>query len=121
MLKIKNKLVLGSASPRRKELLNHIISDFEVRSSDIAEVYPPALPVEEIAGFLSELKWKNLMLNSKEGEIFLTSDTTVILDNVVFGKPTNRAEAIEMLSALSGRTHRVVTAITLGNQTHMTP
>ena len=104
------KILLGSNSPRRKELLQSLGFDFEVVSIDCDEVFPENLSVENIAGYLSELKadaYKNLEKN----EILLTSDTIVTFEGKVLGKPKNREEAVEMLSHLSGKTHQVYTGI----------
>ena len=108
------KILLASNSPRRKELLKSLGFDFEVVSVDCDEVYPDNLPVEKIAEYLSDLKadaYKNL----QSGEVLITADTIVALENVVLGKPKNVTEAKEMLRRLSGKTHEVYTGITIRN------
>lgn len=108
------KILLASNSPRRKELLKALGFDFEVVSVDCDEVYPENLPVEKIAEYLSDLKadaYKNL----QSGEVLITADTIVALENEVLGKPENAAEAKEMLRKLSGKTHEVYTGITIRN------
>ena len=104
------KILLGSNSPRRKELLQSLGFDFEVVSINCDEIFPENLEVENIASFLSELK-ANAFRNLEKNEILLTADTVVTLDNKVLGKPKNREEAIEMLTHLSGKTHQVYTGI----------
>jgi septum formation protein len=108
----KMKILLASNSPRRKELLKNLGFDFEVVSIDCDEVYPENLPVEKIAGFLSELKSKAFR-NLENNEILITADTTVILENEVLGKPKDKTDAKEMLRKLSGKTHQVYTGITV--------
>ena len=106
----KMKILLGSNSPRRKELLQSLGFDFEVVSINCDEIFPENLEVENIASFLSELK-ANAFRYLEKNEILLTADTVVTLDNKVLGKPKNREEAIEMLTHLSGKTHQVYTGI----------
>ena len=108
------KILLASNSPRRKELLTALGFGFEVVSVDCDEVYPDNLPVEKIAEYLSDLKadaYKNL----QSGEVLITADTIVALENEVLGKPKNVTEAKEMLRRLSGKTHEVYTGITIRN------
>ena len=104
------KILLGSNSPRRKELLQSLGFDFEVVSIDCDEVFPENLSVEKIAGYLSELK-ADAYQDLQKNEILLTSDTIVTFEGKVLGKPKNREEAVEMLSHLSGKTHQVYTGI----------
>jgi len=87
--------------------------DFVIKTKDIEEVYPPHLKKEAVALFLSELKANAFKKDINENEIVITSDTIVCLDNEIIGKPTNRANAIEMLEKLSGKRHEVITAVTL--------
>ena len=104
------KILLGSNSPRRKELLQNLGFDFEVVSINCDEIFPDNLEVKNIASYLSELK-ANAYINLEENEILLTADTVVTFEGKVLGKPKNREEAIEMLSHLSGKTHQVYTGI----------
>lgn len=104
------KILLGSNSPRRKELLQSLGFDFEVISINCDEIFPENLEVKDIASYLSELK-ANAFRNLLENEILLTADTVVTFENKVLGKPKNREEAVEMLSHLSGKTHQVYTGI----------
>ena len=107
-----NTIILGSQSPRRKELLKELGFDFEVVSVDCDELYPPELAVEKIAGYLSELK-SNAFRTLKEGELLITADTIVALDQEILGKPNDEVHAKEMLQKLSGKTHQVYTGFTL--------
>ncbi|UOE41096.1 Maf family protein [Chryseobacterium suipulveris] len=106
------KLLLASNSPRRKELLQNLGFSFEVVSVDCDEHYPQNLPVEEIAGYLSELK-STAFRKLEKGELLITADTVVVLENEVLGKPKDENEAREMLHKLSGKIHQVYTGITL--------
>ena len=108
------KILLGSNSPRRKELLQNLGFDFEVVSINCDEIFPNNLEVKNIASYLSELK-ANAYRNLEKNEILLTADTVVTFEGKVLGKPKNREEAIEMLSHLSGKTHQVYTGISFKN------
>ena len=107
------RIILASKSPRRQQLLKELGVDFVIKTKDIEEVYPPHLKKEAVALFLSELKANAFKKDINENEIVITSDTIVCLDNEIIGKPTNRANAIEMLEKLSGKRHEVITAVTL--------
>lgn len=104
------KILLGSNSPRRKELLQSLGFDFEVVSINCDEIFSENLEVKNIASYLSELK-ANAFRNLEKNEILLTADTVVTFENKFLGKPKNRAEAVEMLTHLSGKTHQVYTGI----------
>jgi septum formation protein len=106
------KLILASQSPRRKELLKGLGVDFEVRIKDINEDFPQNLDPSEVAGFLSAKKAAAFASEIGPDEILLTSDTVVILNGKILGKPADEEEAFEMISALSGKTHLVTTGIT---------
>ena len=108
------KVLLASNSPRRKELLQGIDIDFEIKVlPDIDESYPASLPVEEVAEFIAKKKAGSYTNNLKEDELLITADTVVIFDGAIFGKPNNKDEAKEMLTALSGKTHRVISGVCL--------
>ncbi len=111
------KLILASKSPRRQELLKGLGVEFEIRTKEIEEVFPPALFKEEIPLYLSNLKAKAFEKDLKENELVITSDTIVWNENKQLGKPKSRAEAIEMLQNLSGKKHEVITAVTLMTKT----
>lgn len=107
------KLILASKSPRRYELLKGLGLDFEVRAKDTPEDFPADMPVEQVAGYLSEIKARAFTAEILDDEIVLTSDTVVILEGQILGKPANKQEAEEMLRSLSGKEHQVITGITL--------
>ena len=106
----KYDVVLGSNSPRRRELLNDMGVTFRVEAiKGIDETYPANLPVEEIPVYLSRIKALGHPL--KDNELLITADTVVVLDETVLGKPEGEADAHRMLRALSGRAHRVISGV----------
>ncbi len=110
------KIILASASPRRKELLAGLDIEFEVDTrNSFDETYDPSTPTDAIPAVLSEGKSFGFHRALAEDEILITSDTLVICDGRVMGKPHSREEAIEMLRFLSGRNHKVITGITIRN------
>ena len=108
------KIILGSNSPRRRELLSGLNVDFEVDTrNNFDEVYSSDIPHENIPEILSEGKSYGFHRELEENEILITSDTLVLCEDRVMGKPHSREEAVEMLQLLSGRKHKVITAVTL--------
>lgn len=108
------KIILASNSPRRKDLLNGLDIDFEVRIiPDIDESYPSELPPEQIPGYIAQKKADAYRVSMKENELILTADTIVVLDNDILEKPADKEEAIQMIKRLSGRKHLVITAVVL--------
>ena len=108
------KIILGSNSPRRKELLAGLDIEFTVDTGNsFEEVYSEDTPHERIPEVLSEGKSYGFHRELEEGEILITSDTLVLCGDRVMGKPHSREEAIDMLRCLSGREHKVITAITV--------
>ncbi len=110
------KLILASQSPRRRELLGLMKLPFEVRAADIDETMDPsAAPFEEVAR-VSRLK--ALAVPREPGDVVVAADTIVVCENEVLGKPRDEAEAFRMLRLLSGRSHQVMTGMTvLGDDT----
>lgn len=108
------KIILGSNSPRRRELLGGLDIEFTVDTGNtFEEVYDPATPHERIPEVLSEGKSYGFHRALEANEILITSDTLVLCGDRAMGKPHSREEAIDMLRCLSGREHKVITAITL--------
>lgn len=106
------KLLLASHSPRRKELLQQLGFEFEVVSITCDESYPKDLPASEVAAYIALAK-AQAFRNPEPGEVLLTADTVVVLDNEILGKPRHEQEARKMLSRLSGNVHQVYTAFSL--------
>ena len=115
------KVILASNSPRRRELLAGLGLRFEVRVlADIDENYPPTLPATQIAKYIAHKKAEANRAIMAKNEMIITADTIVVVDDMVMGKPTDDADAIRMLSTLSGKTHKVITGVcitTLNKQT----
>ena len=106
----KYDVVLGSNSPRRRELLNDMGVEFRVEAiKGIDETYPANLPVEEIPVYLARIKAEGHPLQMNE--LLITADTVVVLDDEVLGKPVSEADARKMLRDLSGRAHRVISGV----------
>ena len=107
-------LILASNSTRRKELLSGIDVGNEIRTlPDIEETYTNDTPPEKVAEFLARKKATAYLPQLKENELLITADTVVLLNDKVYGKPVDNAEARQMLRDLSGQTHRVVTGVCL--------
>lgn len=107
------KLYLGSGSPRRVELLEQMGIPFEQRVVEVDEVYASELKGTAITDFLAKLKGKAYQKTLQENELALTADTIVWHNGVALGKPKDEAEAIEMLTSLSGKTHEVISSVCL--------
>lgn len=107
----KYKIVLGSASPRRQELLRGINLNFEVIPMDVEESYPPYLTGVEIPMYLAEKKADAYKSMLDDELMVITADTIVFLDGKVLGKPDDKADAFKMLQRLSGKTHQVITGV----------
>jgi len=105
-------LILASNSPRRREILGQAGFAFSVVASDIDESFPADMPLSEVPVFLSEKKAR-VLADINPHAIILAADTVVILDQLILNKPNDKSEAREMLQLLSGKTHEVVTGITL--------
>ena len=106
------KIVLASNSPRRKELMSGLGLEYEVRTvPGLDESYSDGLPMEEIPQYISRKKAAAYPLAADE--LLITADTIVWLDGEVLGKPADEEEARRMLRKLSGKTHQVVTGVTL--------
>ena len=106
------KLLLASQSPRRKELLSNLGFEFEVVKIDCEEIVPEHIKVGESAAYLSELK-ASAFRKLEDGEVLLTADTVVAINNQFLGKPKDEEDARQMLKLLSGKTHQVYTGITI--------
>ena len=108
------KVILASNSPRRKELLKGIDIDFDVKLlPNIDESYPESLRGDEIAEFVALKKATPYIPSLAANDLLITADTIVLLEGVVYGKPSNKEEAKEMLRTLSGKTHSVISGVCL--------
>lgn len=109
------QIILGSKSPRRQELLAGMGFDFEVRTKDTDEDFPDSLAPKEVPAYLAEVKALALVNELKQGEVLITSDTIVLLENEILGKPTSPEDAKQMLQKLAGKSHEVITGVHLRN------
>ena len=116
-------IILASQSPRRKQLLEWAEVPFEIIVADTDESYPVNLPVEEIAVYIARNKALAVRQQLLEGfktfqELppILAADTIVVLQNEIIGKPTNREDAVNILSRLSGNHHKVITGVVILNK-----
>jgi septum formation protein len=110
------QLVLGSQSPRRKQLLQQVGYKFRCLSADVDEEEHPDLPPEELAEFLAEKKAAALLDQLAPQEILLTADTIVWCQGQSLAKAASPQEAKKMLSQLSGRSHQVISGVCLQSQ-----
>ena len=114
--------ILASQSPRRQMLLNWADVSFEVIVSDSDETYPASLDLNEVPVYIAKNKaqavYEKIILSYPQhsNKNIVAADTIVVLEGNVLGKPANKAEAIASLTALSGKTHRVITGVVLRYQ-----
>ncbi len=107
-------IILASNSPRRRELLAQIgIRDFQILSPDVDETVEPDLSPARMVEELSLRKARAAAGRAGAEDLIIAADTVVALDGRVLGKPRDQGEAFAMLSALSGREHRVYTGVTV--------
>lgn len=105
-------LILASSSPRRKELLEALQLNFHVSSSDVDESYQPNDPPENIVMDLAARK-AQFVANNHPDAFVIGSDTIVVAEGKILGKPADRHHALEMLRSLSGKTHDVLTGVAI--------
>lgn len=122
-----NKIYLASKSPRRRELLRQIGVEFELlllrdQTPRGPEVSEQVLPGEAADAYVTrvtrekaEYSWKAMFLRRLPVRTVLAADTTVVLDGRILGKPADMKEAVDMLRALSGKTHQVMTSVAVQN------
>ena len=110
-----DRIILASASPRRKQLLEWAEIPFDMMPSDSEETVPTGMKISEIPVFLAKQK-ADLVRQKASGEKnILAADTIVVLHHQMLGKPSDRADAIRMLSLLSGQVHEVMTGVAITN------
>ncbi len=117
----KYDIILSSASPRRKQLLEELGIKFTIKTKSVEENFPANYPVEKVAEYLSELKADAFDISEmKPNTLIITADTIVALEDTILGKPSNYEDAKKMLVSLSGKKHNVITGVTLRmlNKTH---
>lgn len=110
----KYAIILASGSPRRQDLLRAMGFDFRVELSDnIEENFPADMPLREVAAYLAQHKSHAFSRDLSSHEILITADTVVLCGDELLGKPKDYADALRMLSLLSGKEHEVLTAVCL--------
>ena len=108
------RLILASASPRRRELMEKLQIPFTCEVSRVEETVPQGVTAEQTAEYLSGIKAGAVYEgHTGEGKTVIGSDTVVVLDGKIYGKPADADDAFRMLRELSGKTHRVLTGVTL--------
>ena len=110
----KYQIILASKSPRRQELLRGMGVEFSIMTKETDESFPAEMPLDEVPKYLS--LQKSLAFNDDElpaDYLLITSDTVVICEGEILGKPKDREDAARMLRLLSGKTHHVVTGVTV--------
>jgi septum formation protein len=108
-----SKIILASQSPRRKQLLEWAEIPFEIVVKPTDESYPSSLPAEEIAIHIARQKALGVQASMLPDTVVLAADTIVVLEDRIIGKPADREDAVAILSALSGRQHRVITGVVI--------
>jgi len=107
-------VLLASKSPRRRQLLKDMGIDFEMISKETDERFPQELIPEEVASYLSKKKSDAFPeAEMPDNYLLITADTIVVAENAILNKADNYQQARQMLQSLSGKTHRVITGITL--------
>jgi septum formation protein len=110
-MNFKRHLILASSSPRRHYLMKEAGFTFTVEKPDVDESFPAELPVEQVARYLANKKAEYFRSELHGNRVIVTADTVVILNGKIINKPADRAEAIRMLTELSGKTHLVMTGV----------
>lgn len=109
----KRRLILGSKSPRRSQLLKELDIPFVKKVEDTDESFPSDMPVLEVAEFIARVKAEALRSRMKDKDIILTADSVVICNGVIYGKPKDAEQAKEFISIISDSVHQVVTGVCL--------
>jgi len=114
-----HKLILGSGSPRRRELMAGLDVEFTVDTGNtFEEKIDLSVPHSEVPSLMALGKSHGFHRPLEEDEILITADTMVLLDGYLLGKPKDRGDAFRMLRTLSGHEHEVITAVCLRDATH---
>lgn len=104
-------IILASGSPRRQQFFKDLGLDFEIRLKSVEEVYPEHLQHHEISDYLAQLKASVFKDELKATEILVTSDTVVWHEGISLAKPQDAQEAFDMIAAMSGKSHDVITSV----------
>jgi len=107
----KYHLILASGSPRRQQFFKDLGLKFEIRLKSVEEVYPEQLQHHEISDYLAILKASVFKDELKANDVLVTSDTVVWHEGVSLAKPQDAQEAFDMIAAMSGKSHEVITSV----------
>ena len=107
------RLILASASPRRRHLLHGLDLPVVITRTDVDEDFPADMPVADVAEFLARKKADAWQGTLADDQVLVTADTTVVVGDVLLNKPADADDARRMLALLSGRDHRVITGVCL--------
>lgn len=107
------RLILASASPRRRQLLQGLDLPVEITSTDVDETPPAGMPITEVAEHLARKKAEAWRGTLDKDHLLITADTTVVIGGTLLNKPVDAREARAMLTLLAGRTHTVITGVCL--------
>ncbi|AUC14873.1 septum formation protein Maf [Tenacibaculum sp. SZ-18] len=109
----KFNIILASGSPRRQQFFKDLDLNFEIRIKSVDEIYPNHLEGSEITDYIADLKTVPFKDELNTNDLLVTSDTIVWLDNKALGKPKDYHEAFKMIESLSGKSHQVITSVSL--------
>ena len=109
-------VILASGSPRRQQFFKDLQIDFTVQLNPVDEIYPNHLKGSEITDYLANLK-AEAFTKLADNDLLITSDTIVWINNKALGKPKDKEEAFEMLRELSGKSHQVISSVSIKNNT----
>ncbi|MEN9919377.1 MAG: septum formation protein Maf [Bacteroidota bacterium] len=113
-MNIRYNILLASNSPRRQELLSGLGISYTVKIlADIDESYPETLDKQKVAEYIAEKKAEAYVSLLDENTLVITADTVVLAAGLIYGKPVDNTDAKQMLRALSGKSHHVITGVTL--------
>ncbi|MFI3263037.1 MAG: Maf family nucleotide pyrophosphatase [Rikenellaceae bacterium] len=111
-------IILASRSPRRSELLKGLDLNFTIADNfEVDEVYPDSLDKKDVALYLSKLKADGYPFEIHDKDIIITADTVVLADDTILGKPKSKENAIQMIKSLCGKSHDVITGVTIRTKT----
>lgn len=110
-----DKIILGSQSPRRKELLAGLDVNFVIQVADIDESYPEDMPSYMVGEFIAKNKLNAIPRTDQKNELIICSDTIVVLGDEILGKPVDKNDAAGMLRKLSGQVHMVISAVAMAD------
>lgn len=113
------RILLASHSPRRRELLAMLDIPFEIAPTiEVDESFSADMCAEDVPAYLSQKKGDAYCAHLAAEDVVVTADTVVIVDGKILGKPVDAADAVAMLTMLQGRTHTVITGVTLTDTVH---